>query len=194
MNSFAVRRAAALILPILSAWLIWVVLIAPPLDQIASDREDMSQRRRALHRYERLTREIPMMKRHIADMHDASDDGAYLPLSSPALMSTQLQDRVNALVSSTGALVRTNRTLPAVIEGGFERVSVELALAADATDLRDLLRALSSARPVIVVERLAAQTPETDQPRDSDVRPTFETVLTLASFAKPGNADVAASP
>ena len=194
MISTPIRRFAAFALPVGVCWCAWTMLIAPPLERIAADRDDIAQNREALRHYKRLESEIPQMQDRLLALKAQVDDGDYTPLASPALMAALMQDKVQRLVSTSAAVVRTSRTLQSAVENGFERVGMEIVVAVDAPDLKKVLWALSAAKPAIVVEHLSIQTPETEQPLDADVRPTFETVMTLSSFARSTSKAVGAAP
>jgi hypothetical protein len=169
-------------------WAMAIFVAGPLLNQMNADRETIASSRELLDRYRRLEAALPLIQAQLNELRGRTDSGRYFfPPSSPALTVAEMQNAVQRLVSGSGVVMRSSKTLPAAVEKGFDRVGVDLEITASTAGLAFLLRAIAKSEPVILVDRVQAQVPETEATTTApDGQPSIGVTLRLLSYARSG--------
>jgi hypothetical protein len=156
------------------------------LSQINSDRETIATSRQLLARYRRIEAELPIIRAQLDELKDNTDGNRYFFASaSPALAAAEMQNAVRGLVSSSGTTLRSSKSIQPIVENGFDRVGIDLDVTASTPQIAALLRAIAGAEPVVLVERMLAQVPETGAASAAaDAQPAVTVSLRLVSYAK----------
>jgi hypothetical protein len=148
-------RALALGLLALVGLALWLVLVEPVRATFARSEasiEDLSYR---LGQYARLAGIKPQLEAQKAGLADSLTlEGELVAGATDALAAAALVELVVATVEGNGGKVASVLTLPAEADGTLLRVPVRVELNADIAVLRDVLYALESGRPVVLVDRL----------------------------------------
>ncbi|MDH2352291.1 type II secretion system protein GspM [Bradyrhizobium sp. SSUT112] len=167
-------------------WVVCAFGAAPLLRQMAGDRETIASSNELLARYRRLEASLPAVQAQLDQLQGMSDTAKYFFASaSPALAAAEMQNSLRGLVTGSGALLRNSKSLQAAVEKGFDRIGLDVDLTASAAELSKLLRALAGAEPIVVVERLFAQVPETGATSTAaDGQPALSVNLRLVSYAR----------
>lgn len=85
---------------------------------------------------------------------ELNDAVAYLPQAEPAMAAAQVQGSVAELAERSGAVVRSTQTLPTTAADGFTSIGFQLSVSGSMLSVRDLLYAIESGRPRLVIDRL----------------------------------------
>lgn len=167
-------------------WAVSAFAAVPLLRQVAGDRETLASSNELLARYRRLEADLPAIQAQLDELQGRSDAGRHFFASaSPALAAAEMQNSLRGLVSGSGALLRNSKSLQAAAEKGFDRIGLDLDLTASTAELSKLLRAIAGAEPIVVVERLFAQVPETGATSTAaDGQPALTVSLRLVSYAR----------
>ena len=167
-------------------WAVGAFAAAPLLRQAAGDREIIASSNELLARYHRLETSLPAIQAQLDELQGRSDTGRYFFASaSPALAAAEMQNSLRGLASGSGALLRNSKSLQAAVEKGFDRIGLDVDLTASPGELSKLLRAIAGAEPIVVVERLFAQVPETGATSTAtDGQPALTVSLRLVSYAR----------
>jgi hypothetical protein len=86
-----------------------------------------------------------------AELKDAVD---YLPQAEPAVAAAQVQGSLAELAERSTAVVRSTQTLPTTAADGFTSIGFQLSVSGSMFAVRDLLYAIESGRPRLVIDRL----------------------------------------
>jgi general secretion pathway protein M len=167
-------------------WAFGAFLVVPLLNQIKSDRETITSSRQLLARYRRLEAELPIIRAQLDELRGKTDSNRYFFASaSPALAAAEMQNAIRGLVSGSGANLRSSKSIQPTMEKGFDRVGIDLELTASTTELVKLLRTIAGAEPIVLVERLFAQVPETGAASAAaDAQPAVAVTLRLVSYSR----------
>ncbi len=140
--------AVALLLPLLA-------LRADLVAEIERAQQQMEHQQRLLDRRPALERQREALK--------AAGSPDFLQGATPALAGADLQARMTDLATARGARVQSTQVMDAQgVDGhdddaGFRRIAVQMRVAADPRALRDLLHAVESGRPRLLVDGLAVR-------------------------------------
>lgn len=130
-------------------------VMAPALGFRADLVEETAQAERQLDHQRRLLERRPALERQ-RDALKSAGSPDYLQGTTPALAGAELQARLTDLATARGARVQSAQVMEErEEEGGFRRIAVQLRLGADPRALRDLLHAVESGRPRLLVDGLA---------------------------------------
>lgn len=173
----------------LLANLVWgagIFVIGPLLTLVRRDSEEIVRSRQLLARYRQIEAEFAGTQVRLTQLRGASTyDKHIFVAASSALSAAEMQNNVQKLVSSAGASLRSSKTVAPAAENGFDRLAVDLDLAASNSVLMTLLRAIALAEPALLVDRMTVQVPESGQPStDSDGQPTVAISLRLVSYGR----------
>ncbi|MBI5321180.1 type II secretion system protein GspM [Bradyrhizobium sp.] len=167
-------------------WAAGMFVVFPLLNQVASEREAIVSSREMLARYRQLEADTPRIKAQIEELRGAAGNQRYYFISaSSALATAEMQNTIRGLVSASGAVLRSSKGLQASVEQGFDRVGIDLEVTASTAELVALLRAIAGAEPIVLVDRLFAQVPETGTTSAAvDGQPAIAVTLRLVSYAR----------
>jgi general secretion pathway protein M len=167
-------------------WALTAFVAFPLVGQISRDKDAISTSRDLLARYQRLQIDIPAIQAELQQLRTKKESSRYfLSSASPALAAAELQNTLRELVSKSGATMRSSKSARTTVENGFDSIGLELELTASTPELVALLRAIARAEPVILIERLLAQVPESGMPAlASDRQPAISVSLRLVSYGR----------
>lgn len=182
-----ISRIAAWSLLAAFCWAVGGFLVVPLLDQIREDRERISHSQMLLNRYRQLEANLPIIQARLRELRGkvGSEKDFLLPAAS-ALMAAELQNATRKAVSAAGAVLRSSRTLAPTSEKSFERVGIELDITASTSALAALLHAVAMAQPIVLIERMLVQVPESGvASKTTDGQVALTASLRLVSYARP---------
>jgi general secretion pathway protein M len=162
--SAPVSRALASALAVGLVWLVVSVVIAPFAGRLEDDLDSISRSRQILARYDQLLAIEPALRQRLDQLkHGESGGDGLLEGHDGALLQAELQARLQQWVASAGASLRSSRILPKHTEDGFDRIGLEVDLAASPESLRQLLYTIETAEPASFVDALSISVPESGQ-------------------------------
>jgi general secretion pathway protein M len=167
-------------------WALTAFVAFPLVGQISRDKDAISTSRDLLARYQRLQTDMPAIQAELQQLKTKKESSRYfLSLASPALAAAELQNTLRELVSKSGATMKSSKSVRTTVESGFQSIGIELELTASTPELVALLRAIARAEPVILIERLLAQVPESGTPALAlDGQPAVSVSLRLVSYGR----------
>jgi len=150
-----VARMAALALLLALLALVWVVGLAPLLDEYRTDRDTVAFASDQLPRLQRLAAEAPLLRAELERVtRDPSGSTRLLGGNSDALAGADLQNRVSRDATRHGLALRSAQILPTVAEEGFRRVGVRVALEGSIAGLHRLLYTIETSPTFLFVDNL----------------------------------------
>jgi general secretion pathway protein M len=148
-----VSRLAAGALVALAA----AALLTPLLGLRADLVEETERAQRQFEHQQRLLERRPALERQ-RDALKAAGSPDFLQGVTPALAGADLQSKMTDLATARGARVQSTQVMEErEAEDGFRRIAVQVRVAADPRALRDLLHAVESGRPRLLVDGLAVR-------------------------------------
>lgn len=147
------RGIAVLILVALLATT-YAAVVAPILDRYRSAHHSIAQSTRLLVQYRARERDEAALKADLdrLTVAGAGDGRALLDGRNATLVAADLQDRLQNLLASVGGRPASIQTLPAGIEGRFERVTIRTDAQLSLRSLQDMLYDLEAGMPVLFVD------------------------------------------
>lgn len=107
------------------------------------------------HGYEQLVQRRAAIERQLVDLRAGMETAPdYLAVAEPAVAAAEAQARVSALAESAGAIVRSTNTTPPVSADGFTAINFQISVSGPLHAIRDLLYAVDSGQPRLVIDRL----------------------------------------
>lgn len=132
-------------------------------------------------RVEELRARIPVRDELLARLRELEQSGnleeALLAGSTPAVAAAQLQGDLSSLVAAMGGEVVTVQILEPEETPPFVRIGLRLTMTGDTATMRDLLYAIETRNPVLIVSgmNLVASAQEAaDAAADPELNATFE--------------------
>ncbi len=145
----AVGLLVALILAVFS------FLILPAWQTYAENREAIADEQYRLSRLRAMSLRRPDLLRAESDLRRRQTEaGQIMQERSAPLAAAALQERVKAVVESSGGSVSSARVLPAVAAGAFQRVTVNVRLSLSNEALQTVIFELESAIPYLVIDNV----------------------------------------
>ena len=125
-----VNRVAALALLFAICWASVAMLLDPLARAVYEEHEEAENASIRLARYQYLRAGLPDLKKRRDELKAAVSGKAFIQSKSPALMTADAQSNAQKIAFAAGATIRSSRTLPVVPEDGYDRVGIELEIAA----------------------------------------------------------------
>jgi hypothetical protein len=150
-----VGRIAALALLLALLALVWVVGLAPLLDDYRGDRETVAFASEQLPRLQQLAAEAPLLRAELERLsRDPSGSTRLLGGNSDDLAGADLQSRVSRDATRHGLALRSAQILPPVAEEGFRRIGIRVALEGSIAGLHRLLYSIETSPTFLFVNNL----------------------------------------
>jgi len=150
-----VGRMAALALLLALLALVWVVGLAPLLDEYRADRETVAFASEQLPRLQQLAAAAPLLRAELERVsRDPSGSTRLLGGTSDALAGADLQNLVSREATRHGLALRSAQILPTVAEEGFRRVGIRVALEGSIAGLHRLLYSVETSPTFLFVDNL----------------------------------------
>lgn len=148
-------RLAALGLLLALVALVVVLAVVPLARTYLEQREAIADKQALVLRLDALGRRSGALEAELRGLEARSDIGRFtLTAQSPSLAAAELQRDVKAVVERSGGRLTSTQVLAAEDAGDFRRVSVNVRLTADTVGLQQVLHALETRVPVLVVDEL----------------------------------------
>lgn len=146
-------RAVALAILFLVLGSLWLVLGQPVADRFAAYRARVAVVEERLPRLHRLAASAPTLEQQLARMRrDPSARTRELSGASDALAAADLQNRVNRIASTQGAVLRSTQILPPTENEGFRRIAIRVAMETDTPSLQRIFYQLESSSTLLFLD------------------------------------------
>lgn len=150
-------RGRVLALGLASAVLsaVYVTLVVPLFDLYAGRETLIETRQSLLLKINAITEELPALRAHLVELRaTANNDKLTLDGGSDAIASAALQGRIEDLASTNGVVIGSTESLVAPAQGHYHRIGLRLVISAPYAGLINLLGAIESARPPLIIDDL----------------------------------------
>lgn len=176
-------KTAAIGLAVLALLLMYVGLVSPVMGRLASLDEKIEEQRRLLGR---LTDQLETTKGDTAGEAATLKSLNFVVLAGHGeqIKSASLQVRVRKAADDVGIRLASLAVIPARNEDGVRVVGVDVQLQTDLLRLQNLLIALETKQPTVIVDAL-----QISQAPDADVRPGRELDVRLTALGLVGKAE-----
>lgn len=160
-----VRRALAITLLIapVCALILWIV--QPVVEERRQARLVMEQATISLGRYRQILREHIAMQPLAQVSADSRNPGSgFIVAANETLAAVELQNRMRALVESSGGELRSMQMMATRAEDKLRRISLRVQVSLDIVGLRNLIYTTESSDPYVFIDGMelrvrAARTP-----------------------------------
>jgi hypothetical protein len=128
---------------------------------------------KTLEKYVALIAQRPEFEKKLAQMKDQrkADDRKIIEAQTPSLAAATLQNSVKALITGKSGTISSERVEKPEALGKFRLISVSIdAVLPDAKALADVLYAIETQTPYLVVKELDARVRNINDPRELTVR------------------------
>jgi general secretion pathway protein M len=150
-----ISRLAAVSLLVGLAATAYVFVVPPLVAGYVGDREALADARERLGRYRRIAATRPDLQAQIDAMEErGAARGNYLTGRTDALAAAELQNRVKKIIETNGGKLRSIQTVPGKADGGFQRVTIRVQLAAPIDSLHRIIYALEAEKPFLFLDNI----------------------------------------
>ncbi len=142
-------------------------------DKTAVLKEEQREKAKMLMKYNALIEERPAMEKKLALLKEErkADDAMLIEGQTLSIVSASLQDTVKGIVSGRGGKVISERSGKPGKEGDFTRITASMdVLMPDTRALSDIMYAIATRTPYLVVSELNATVKEAQNPRELIVK------------------------
>lgn len=136
--------------------LVWLAVIAPLSGWYDARARMLGERRMLATHAERLVARLPALRAR-AEAVAASGSlagSALIPGSSDAVASAAIQEKVSAAAAARGLTLSSSEALPAAPAGQYRRIGVRVSIDAPFPVIVQLLLAIETARPSLLIDDL----------------------------------------
>jgi general secretion pathway protein M len=149
-------RALAILLLAVVATSVWILLIAPVINQRASYKADIDRAQRLIAAFDDRQENIGALKREIAALRsDRSSKTAYFTARNSTLAAAKLQSRIKALTQAAGAGLTSSQVLTTNdTKSDLQRVIVRAHMVGTIDAVRSVFHTLESGQPHIFLDNV----------------------------------------
>jgi hypothetical protein len=184
----ALRRAAALILLLMPAVLLWLLAVDPLLRRYSETQDAMERSLQLLARYKVNAAQKPDLEQRVLQRRKASPHHqGLIEAPSSALATSALQSGLRRILDTNGGTVRVISVAPPVREQGYDRLTARAEIGVSADRLIDVVYALeSSVTPNLTIEALDIRAPDhTGQGQKLEENVSLTVRLDVSGFWEP---------
>lgn len=150
-----VRRVLAVVLLLMVIAIVLRGLIVPTWRMYLDNRDAIAQMEDTIARYARLSAQVESLRQTVAELEEAGELGQYLlDEASEPLAAAALQERLKAMVTSSGGTLISTQVLPTESDEGLKRVIVSVRMAGSVAALQGVLYELESSLPFLLTDNL----------------------------------------
>jgi hypothetical protein len=142
-------------------------------DEVSTILDAEAVKSKTLEKYVVLIAQKPEFEKKLAQLKDQrkADDRKIIEAQTPSLAAATLQNSVKALITGKSGTISSERVEKPETLGKFRLISVSIdAVLPDAKALADVLYAIETQTPYLVVKELDARVRNINDPRELTVR------------------------
>lgn len=148
-------RALALALLLVVLGIGFRLLVVPVWATFRDNQAAIDDHRFHIARYQDIVSRGPALKAELGELEQSRDIGRYtLEHKSATLAAAAMQEQLKEVVERSGGRLSSTQVLPAETGKGFTHVALRVRMAVDVPALQQVLHALESNVPVMLVEDL----------------------------------------
>lgn len=135
--------------------LLFFLLIYPLVNFQSDLREDLDRQRFKLRQLKQvLALKDPLTQRLDSIKALSNSNETFLPTTTAALASADLQTRIKQVVSEAGGEISSTQVIPEKNEDTFVRVGVKVRLNGSTPVLRSVIHAFEAGKPALIIDNL----------------------------------------
>jgi len=141
--------------------------------EVSTIRDAEAVKSKTLEKYVALIAQRPEFEKKLAQLKDQrkADDRKIIEAQTPSLAAATLQNSVKALITGKSGTISSERVEKPEALGQFRLISVSIdAVLPDAKALADVLYAIETQTPYLIVKELDARVRNINDPRELTVR------------------------
>jgi hypothetical protein len=142
-------------------------------DEVSAMRDAEAVKSKTLEKYVTLIAQKPEFEKKLAQLKDQrkAEDRKIIEAQTPSLAAATLQNSVKALITGKSGTISSERVEKPEALGKFRLISVSIdAVLPDAKALADVLYAIETQTPYLVVKELDTRVRNINDPRELTVR------------------------
>ncbi len=142
-------------------------------EEVSSIREAAAVKSKTLEKYVTLIAQKPEIEKQLVALKDLrkAEDRKMIEGQTPSLAAASLQNAVKGLITGKSGTISSERVEKPEVLGKFKLISVSIdAVLPDAKALADVLYAIETQTPYLVVKEIDARIRNINDPRDLMVR------------------------
>lgn len=149
------QRVLAVSLLVAMIALILFMIVAPVLSTLNNYNESIDDLQFSLRRFEREIAGKEKVLEHLNEIKRRQrQENHFSNRETSALASADLQQLIKKIVVDSGGRLTSTQVIPEEEEDHFLRIAIKVRMSGDTVVLRDVLYALETARPMLMVENL----------------------------------------
>ena len=154
-NPVLSRTLAVLLLVVVVAS-VWILLIAPVIDQRATYKAEIEGSKRLIAAFERRRENIGALRHEISALrNDRTSQAAYFTARNATLAAAKLQSRIKALTEAAGATLSSSQVLTTDDDKSeLQRVTVRVHMVGPVEAVRSIFHTLESGKPNIFLDNV----------------------------------------
>jgi Type II secretion system (T2SS), protein M subtype b len=189
------RKGVALAIPLLLAFVVWQIMVAPLLTLNRDLDEDAERSQLLLRHYRLLMSQAGEVNSELQRLKENSGaDDLFYSTQNVNAAATLLQQKLGELVAATGGQIRAARVETKPKTPNYEPFAVNLTFATSSAGLAKLLFQLETLRPIVLVDgvfinsgpalqALQHSTNAADNDKRAAEDQVLDVALTVAAFA-----------
>jgi general secretion pathway protein M len=147
------RRVLAVLLLLLSVLLAVRVILVPIWSTYVGNRDAVARYEDDIAHYSRLSSQVGTLQSAVDELRQLDDLARFvLPQESEPLAAAALQERVKAVVTSSGGTLTSTQVLPTESHQGFKRIIVNVRMGVSMDALQQVLHELESGLPYLIAD------------------------------------------
>ncbi len=149
------QRLLALGLLLLPFLLFYLIALNPYLNLLAEKREKIADLTFQLRRLQRTAAQEHRWKMLLESLKESQERNQhYLPGTTPALASAELQEQLRDIVRQAGGEITSTQVLATKDEESFKQIAIRIRFYASTPSLRDIVHGIESNQPLLLIESL----------------------------------------
>jgi Type II secretion system (T2SS), protein M subtype b len=137
---------------------LWLMLAQPLIGSIFEHRESIAHSQEMLAKYRRLAATKTDIDASLQKLHAAQQsEDRLLSGASTQLVGAKLQNSLKGVVEASGGALTSIQMLPAVEDGGFQRIAMAITLTATINSLQKIIYTIENQNPYLFIEDLSIQ-------------------------------------
>jgi|GEM_PF-6126639 len=169
-------QALALAMTVVSAIMVWIVVIGPLISIFAAHQTQLRDNRALLMRMQALSDQIPSLRTRLSHLgpHDRARD-SLLSGDRDASAAADLQQHISVLTGANAIAVASEDVARPVSLGPYREIGVHLNFSAHWSDLVAFLTAIQQTHPTLIADDLHIQS-------QADGGDMVDVALTVSGF------------
>lgn len=178
------RKSAALAILGAVLFAIYLVMIAPVLDNAAARQDELTRLQGLSERYARAVQEVPALEAQLTALQTRDHGDGVLTDSSETQAVAAMQSRLKSSVLEAGGQLQSVEVLAADHAGKRSKISVRARVAIALDGLQRVMAALNETPPVLFIETLDVRQPDGGRAREQITPGALDVDVTVYGYLR----------